>query len=111
MLLRLGEVFGLVVYVELLLRSFVVEQFVFANWTLFLSFWEIILLGVGVIDVLVFWVLSVGVVDGGFGGVGITGTIVYIDVQLFISAFFDGIRFIANNFDALLSFFLLVDLE
>ena len=111
MLLRLGEVFGLVVYVELLLRSFVVEQFVFANWTLFLSFWEIILLGVGVIDVLVFWVLSVGVVDGGFGGVGVIGAIVYIDVQLFISAFFDGIRFIANNFDALLSFFLLVDLE
>lgn len=110
MLLRLGEVLGLVVYVELLLRSFVVEKFVFADWTLFLSFWEIILLGVGVIDILVFWVLSIGVVDGGFGGVGVTGTIVYIDVQLFISAFFDWIRFITSNFDALLSFFLLIGL-
>ena len=89
MLLRLGEVLGLVVYIELLFRGFVVKKLVFAKWALFLSFLEIVLLGVGVIDILIFWVLSVGVVDRGFWGVRVVCTVIYIYVQLFISAFFD----------------------
>jgi hypothetical protein len=52
----------LVIDVDLLFW-FVVEEFVFSEGTLLFSLWEVLLGGVGVVDVLVFWVLGVGVVD------------------------------------------------